>query len=113
MIVMKLRELPFEQIKSKQKIWEVRLNDDKRKSIHIGDSILFRKLPDLFEGVVCRVVDIKHFQSFREMARVLSLTSLGFEMGTTADTCEEVYHTYYTPEEEKEFGVVAFKLELV
>lgn len=113
MIVMKLRELPFEQIREKTKIWEVRLNDEKRKNIMVGDSILFRKLPDLFDGIVCRVVDIKHFNSFREMASVLSLKSLGFEDGSTADTCEEVYHTYYTPEEEKEYGVVAFKLEVV
>ncbi len=110
---MKLRELPFDQIKNKTKIWEVRLNDDKRKNIEIGDSILFRKLPDLFDGIVCRVVDKKYFNSFREMASVLSLRSLGFEDGATADTCEEVYHTYYSAEEEKEYGVVAFKLEVV
>ena len=113
MIVMKLRELPFDQIKSKVKIWEVRLNDEKRKNINIGDSILFRKLPDLFDGVVCRVVDKKYFTSFREMGTVLSLKSLGFEDGATVDDCENLYHTYYTPEEEQQFGVVAFKLELV
>lgn len=113
MIIMKLKELPFEQIKNKSKIWEVRLNDEKRKNINVGDSILFRKLPDLFDGIVCKVVDKKHFNSFREMSSVLSLQSLGFEEGATADTCVDCYHTYYTPEEEQEFGVVAFKLELV
>ena len=41
MIVMKLNPEPFEKIKSHKKIWEVRLNDDKRKGIHIGDRILF------------------------------------------------------------------------
>ena len=99
---MKLRELPFDQIKSKVKIWEVRLNDEKRKNINIGDSILFRKLPDLFDGVVCRVVDKKYFTSFREMATVLSLKSLGLEESATVDDCENLYHTYYTPEEEQQ-----------
>ena len=64
MVVMKLKQEPFEQIKSGVKIWEVRLNDDKRKTIHIGDRILFKKLPDLLEGVLTKVVDIKHFNHF-------------------------------------------------
>lgn len=113
MIVMKLKELPFDQIKSKVKTWEVRLNDEKRQNIQIGDSILFRKLPDLFDGIVCRVVDKKYFNTFRDMASVLSLRSLGLDDGATADTCEEVYHTYYSPEEESQYGVVAFKLEVL
>ena len=113
MVIMKLDEKPFEQIRSKKKIWEVRLNDEKRKNIGVGDSILFRKLPDLLEGMVVRVVDKKYFNTFREMAMVLSLESLGFESGANADTCEEVYHSYYTPEEENKYGVVAFKLEVV
>ena len=32
MIVMKLNPEPFEKIKSHKKIWEVRLNDDKRNN---------------------------------------------------------------------------------
>ncbi len=113
MVVMKLKQEPFEQIKSGVKIWEVRLNDDKRKAIHIGDRILFKKLPDLLEGVLTKVVDIKHFNHFEDMAGVLSLESVGFGKDANAKTCADVYHTYYTPQEEQEFGVVAFKLELI
>lgn len=113
MVVMKLEEIPFEQIRAKSKIWEVRLNDEKRQNIAIGDSVLFRKLPDLFDGMVCRVVDIKYFNSFREMASVLSLKSLGFEDGATADICEKAYRKYYSIENENKYGVVALKLEVV
>lgn len=113
MIVMKLNPEPFEKIKSHKKIWEVRLNDDKRKGIHIGDRILFKKQPELLEGVLAKVVDIKHFNSFEEMSEVLSLTSVGFEPGATKQDCVDCYHKYYTPAEEQKFGVVAFKLEVV
>ena len=47
----------FDSIKSGNKIYEIRLNDEKREKIQIGDKILFRKLPDLFDGVVVRVVE--------------------------------------------------------
>lgn len=113
MIVMKLNEIPFEQIKNKSKIWEVRLNDEKRQRVQVGDSILFRKLPDLFDGIVCRVVDKKIFNSFSEMASILSLKSLGFEGDCNAKKCEEFYHTLYSVENENKYGVVAFKLEIV
>ena len=88
---MKLNPEPFEKIKSHKKIWEVRLNDDKRKGIHIGDRILFKKQPELLEGVLAKVVDIKHFNSFEEMSEVLSLTSVGFEPGATKQDCVDCY----------------------
>ena len=113
MFVMKLKSEPFEQIKAKEKIWEIRLNDEKRRKVHVGDVILFKKMPDLLEGIVARVVDKKFFKSFREMAQVLSLKDVGFKEDANMDTVEEFYHTFYTAEEEQEYGVVAFKLELV
>lgn len=113
MFVMKLKSEPFEQIKAKEKIWEIRLNDDKRRKVHVGDVILFKKMPDLLEGIVTRVVDKKFFKSFREMAQVLSLKDVGFKADANMDTVEEFYHTFYSAQDEQECGVVAFKLELV
>ncbi len=113
MFIMKLKAEPFEKIKSKEKIWEIRLNDEKRRNVHVGDVILFKKMPDLLEGIVTRVVDKKFFKSFREMAQVLSLKELGFDDNANADIVDEFYHTIYSVDKEKEYGIVALKLELV
>jgi len=52
---MKLNESPFEKIRSGEKIIEIRLYDDKRKNINIGDIIIFSKLPDLKEILSVKV----------------------------------------------------------
>ena len=39
---MKLRRYYFDKIKCGEKIYELRLNDEKRRKISIGDQILFR-----------------------------------------------------------------------
>jgi ASC-1-like (ASCH) protein len=46
---MKLKPQPFVQIESGDKILEIRLYDQKRKNIQVGDTITFRKLPELKE----------------------------------------------------------------
>ena len=41
---MGLYEEPFQSIKAERKTIEVRLNDDKRKKLRVGDQIVFTKL---------------------------------------------------------------------
>ena len=42
MYIMKLQGDHFDSIKSGNKIYEIRLNDEKREIIQFGDKILFR-----------------------------------------------------------------------
>lgn len=113
MVTMKLNKIPYEKIKSKSKIWEIRLNDDKRKSINIGDSILFKKLPDCLEGFVAKVVDKKYFNTFEDISKVLDLKDVGFDENANAQTCVDTYREYYSQDDEQKYGVVAFKLKLI
>ena len=110
MFIMKLDTEFFDQVKSGKKIYEIRLYDEKRRGIGIGDSIIFKKRPDLIDGVIVKVVDVMKFESFEEMARTLSLSSVGFD-NMTAPQVAKFYHTIYTKEDEKKYGVVAYKLE--
>ena len=112
MFIMKVKEEYFEKIKMGAKIYEVRLLDEKRKQFKINDTILLKKEPELFEGIVIRIVDIKYFNSFYEMAERLSLKDIGFE-NKTAKEVEEIYHSFYSEEDEKKYGVVAFKMEVL
>ena len=79
MFIMKLRPEFFEQIRSGKRIYEIRLNDEKRQKIMAGDTIIFKKEPELLDGVIVKVVDVKRFESFEQMAQTLSLASIGFE----------------------------------
>ena len=44
---MKLQDVYFEKVKCGSKIYEIRLNDEKRKLINKGDFITFKKNSDL------------------------------------------------------------------
>lgn len=112
MFIMKLDAPFFDQVKSGKKIYEIRLYDEKRQKIGIGDNIIFKKQPELIDGVVVKVVDVKRFETFEQMAQTLSLSSVGFDNKNAAQVAR-FYRSIYSREDEKKFGVVAFKIELV
>ena len=53
---MRLFESPFERIKSGKKTIELRLFDEKRQKLSIGDIVEFSKLPDMKEKARVEVV---------------------------------------------------------
>lgn len=112
MFIMKLSSEHFDKVKSGSKTYEVRLNDEGRQKIGIGDSIIFKRLPDLIDGVIVKVTDVKVFPSFEDMARVLSIESIGFDK-KNAGQVSRYFLKEYSKADEKKYGVVAFKFELI
>lgn len=94
------------------KIYEGRLNDDKRKLIEVGDIIIIKKDPEREESFRVMVVDKLYYENFRSMAENLPSSQLGFE-GKTASEIEEVYRQFYSCQQETQNGVVAIKVELI
>lgn len=109
---MKLKSIYFEKIKGGQKIYEIRLNDEKRKIIDVGDIIIFKKEPDLQESIKAIVKDLIYFTSFKEMANTLPLDKVGFDH-MTKDEVESIYYSFYSLENEARHGVVAIKIEVI
>ena len=112
MFIMKLNAEMFDKVKSGNKTYEVRLLDEKRQKIGVGDTIIFKKEPDLIDGVVVKVVEARVFPSFEQMAMTLSLASVGFE-NKDAGQVARYYHRIYDRKEEAQYGVVAYKIELI
>lgn len=112
MFIMKLKPEYFDLIKSGKKVYEVRLLDEKRRQFKLGDSLLLKKEPELLEGIVVKIIEVKYFNTFLEMAKTLSISGLGFD-DITAEEVDNIYHSIYSREDEEKYGVVAFKLELV
>ena len=63
MYIMKLKPEYFNMVKEGKKSIEVRLLDDKRKMFKVGDTILLKKEPELFDGVVIKISEIKYFNT--------------------------------------------------
>ena len=94
---MRLHPEPFERIKSGEKNIECRLNDEKRRSLNVGDVVVFenRGGGETLERTVTALHMFSDFESMFEQ----------FPEERINDVCQ-----YYTPEEEKECGVVAIEL---
>ena len=106
-----LREEYFNLVKKGIKIYEGRLNDEKRKQIEKGDLIVVKKDPERKESFMVKVVDKFEFDSFRTMAETLDSTQLGFA-GRSVDEIVETYRKFYSKENESKLGVVAIKVEV-
>lgn len=108
---MKLKPVYFEKIKAGEKIYEIRLNDEKRQLLKIGDTLLFKKEPDLTESLQTIIVDLIYFKSFSEMLETLPADKIGFK-DYSKQEIENVYHKFYSVEDELKYGVVAIKLKI-
>ena len=104
---MKLQESPFERIKDGTKTIEFRLYDEKRRQIKIGDKIEFSKLPDLQEKILTQVLDIYRDETFEKLfGRIYT------DEEEIKRKAESMYQ-YYSPEKERENGVVGIKIALL
>ena len=103
---MKLNESPFERIKNGTKTIEFRLYDEKRQQIKVGDKIEFLKLPDLQEKLLVDVIKLYREDSFENLFRKLYKDEDEIKRKTKS------MYKYYSPEKEKEYGVLGIKIKL-
>ena len=106
---MKLHAAPFEKIKSGEKTIELRLYDEKRQKIKVGDTIVFTNNAT-GETLTKQVLQLHVFDSFRELYEALPLLKCGYtpEDIATAHPCD--MDRYYSLEEQEKYGVVGIAL---
>ena len=104
---MKLNESLFERIKNGTKTIEFRLYDEKRRKIKIGDKIEFSKLPELQEIILVEVVDLYREETFEKLFKKLYTDEEEIKRKTKA------MYEIYSPEKEKQYGVIGIKISLV
>lgn len=104
---MKLKEDPFERIKNGTKNIEFRLYDEKRSKIKIGDKIEFSKLPELQETILVDVIDLYREETFEKLFKKL------YKDEEEAKRKANSMHEYYSPDEERKYGVVGIKISVI
>ena len=107
---MKLREEYFNYIKLGTKKYEIRLNDEKRQKIKIGDLIEFQKSPLLEEKFIIKVEDILYFNDFSELFNEIKIEYLA-DKKVNKEVLELELNKFYSKEEQEKLGVVVFKLK--
>lgn len=107
---MKLNDNPFQAIKSGRKTVEIRLYDEKRKRINIGDTIEFTNI-ETGESITVQVKQIAVYRDFRELYEHYDKTEIGYGRSDNADYTD--MFEYYSQEETEKYGAVAITVSIM
>lgn len=108
---MKLHEDPFNSIKNGTKTIEMRMFDEKRKLIQVGDKIIFSLYSDNSRSIVVEVINLHKFNNFSELYSNFNKISLGYSKDEIADPKD--MEKYYSQEEQSKHGVLAIEINLI
>jgi ASC-1-like (ASCH) protein len=106
---MRLYEKPFKSIQEGKKIVEVRLNDEKRQKLQIGDMIEFVKIPKTGEMLKVEVIELCRYDTFEEMYQAIPFDLFDCKGSTMEEMINETFEIY-TKEQEKQWGTLAIKI---
>lgn len=109
---MRLLPGPFELIRSGAKTVEIRLNDEKRRKIGVGDIITFHKLPEEKELLRVEVEELYPRKTFKELYGSLPFEAFGCEGYSMERLLEETF-AIYTHEQEKRYGVLGIGIKKI
>lgn len=110
---MKLQKKQFEKIRNKQKTIEVRLFDDKRKELKIGEIIEFTNLDDANEKLKVKILNLHKYNSFKDLYSNFDLSYFGYSKNTNKENLLQMIYTIYSKEDEEKYGVLGIEFELI
>ena len=109
---MKLQPQYYNYILNGTKRIEIRLYDEKRQQIKIGDIIKFIKEPNLDESFEVKVIGLIRYNSFSEMFKDFDISLLA-DKRMTKDELINALEQFYTKEEQQKYGVLGIRIELL
>lgn len=109
---MNLNPVPFEMIRSGKKTIELRLNDEKRRAISVGDTIVFTNTQDSGRQISATVTALHKFRNFAELYSKLPLLKCGYTEEDIGSAKPEDMNVYYSKELEEKYGVLGIELSV-
>ena len=106
--VMNLNNEPFKLIDNGTKTIELRLNDEKRRLLKIKDYIEFNNR-STNEKLLVEIEDLTVCNNFEELYKLFDKISMGYKDTEIANPKD--MEEYYSPEEQKKYGVLGIKVK--
>lgn len=100
----------FNMIKNGYKTIEMRLNDEKRQTIKIGDTIEFTNT-QTSEIIKCLVTNLYRYSSFTELYKNHNKSSIGYLNNENANP-DDMF-AYYSKANIDKYGVLGIEINLV
>ena len=107
---MNLNPQPFSMIAEGRKTIELRLWDEKRRQISVGDFLIFTNTADSALTLQCKVKKLHLFPDFAELYRALPLAQCGYLPEELATATSEDMDAYYSKEQQQKYGVVGIEI---
>ena len=107
---MNLHDAPFKLIKEGTKTIEMRLNDERRKDLKVGDIIRFTNRTTL-ETMETKVVALYYYDNFSELYKHFNKVEIGYKEDEIPNPKD--MDLYYTKEQQATYGVVAIRIEVL
>ena len=107
---MKLKNEPFMSIKNGLKTIEMRLFDEKRKQIKVGDTIEFTNIVSL-EKLKVKVIALHKFKNFEELYSHFNKTQLGYKQTENANPND--MNQYYTNDDIEKYSVLGIEIKTI
>lgn len=103
---MHLNEHPFQQIVSGEKTIELRLNDEKRSQVKVGDVLTFWLRPEDEQMVTVLVTEIHRAETFAELAQEIDVVKAGLR---SKENLVDSMAKYYPLKEQVKCGVLGIE----
>lgn len=107
---MKLRPEYFEYINNGTKRIELRLFDEKRELIKLGDTIKFLKEPKKTEELQVKVIGLLRYNNFKDLLNDFPIEVLS-DKSMNKEQLLHVLEEFYTLEEQQKYGVLGIRIE--
>ena len=110
--VMKLQPKYYNFILNGTKRIEIRLYDEKRRKINIGDVIEFKNEQNLDESFKVKVIGLLRYNNFDDMFKDYDISILS-DKSMTKEELKNVLEEFYTKDEQDKYGVLGIRIELI
>jgi len=107
---MHLQKEHYDKVKSGEKIYELRLFDEKRKSLKIGEILQFYNAPDESDAFDTRIKSFVTSTSFEELLMNIDCNKCGAD---SKSELLEILKKYYSLDKQTMYGVVAIEVERI
>ena len=102
----------FEKVKQGTKNVEVRVNDEKRRKLKVGDKITFLKRPDEIDSIDAVVEDLIYYKDFKDLVEDYNIEEL-YTKGYSKKDFLALLKRFYSDEEINEYGTVAIRFKII
>lgn len=108
--ILKLQPRYFDYINNGTKRIELRLYDEKRQKINIGDTIIFQKEPELKTTMRVKVIGLLRYNTFEELFEDFDIEILA-DKEMTKQELLNVLGEFYTPEKQNQYGILGIRIK--